>query len=470
MTFQQFNLAIRARWRTLVGVLAAIVTVAIVASLLMPRQYTASTSVVVDVKSPDPVTQAMLPAELSTNYMATQLDILQSPRVAQKVAQALHLQQDPLLQQQWREDTGGRGDFYVWAGERLDKALEVVPSRDSNVIEINFTSRSPAQAAAAANAFAAVYMQTNAELVADPAKTYAGWFEDQTRALRQRIEAAQTKLAQFQRAHGIVGSGDQTDIETSRLQDLSQQLAAAQALESDSVARAGGSRAGAGSLPEVLANPLITSLKTQVALQEAQLQEIGSRLGVNHPSYIEAETNLAALRRREAAEEQRVVQSLGLTSRTSRTRVAGLQTQLQEQRDKVLQLRAVRDQASVLQTDIDTAQRNYDVVTQRLAQASLESQMNHSNVAVLSAATAPLFPSRPRVLLNAAIAVLLGGLIGIGAVLWQELNDQRVRSIEQLALLAGVPVLAMIPRRLQGGRRAVWLPAARAPAPALEWK
>ena len=60
MTLQQFLLILRARWK--VGLLAFALTVAttVTISLLLPKQYTASTAVVVDVKSPDPVSGLML--------------------------------------------------------------------------------------------------------------------------------------------------------------------------------------------------------------------------------------------------------------------------------------------------------------------------------------------------------------------------------------------------------------------------
>jgi len=52
MSLQQFFLILRARWKIALGVLAIVVGTAIAASLLLPKRYTASTAVVVDVKSP----------------------------------------------------------------------------------------------------------------------------------------------------------------------------------------------------------------------------------------------------------------------------------------------------------------------------------------------------------------------------------------------------------------------------------
>ncbi|HEX4023774.1 MAG TPA: chain length determinant protein EpsF [Steroidobacteraceae bacterium] len=480
MTFQQLVLAIRARWKVLIWVLAATVAVAVIVSLAMPRRYTASTSVVVNLGSPNPVTQAQLPADLSGTYLATQLDIIQSPRVAQSVARALHLQQSAQMQQQWDKQAGGRGDFDVWAGQALDKNLEALPAKDSNVITIQYSAGDPVLAAQVANAFAAEYLDTNAQLVADPAKNFTRWFQARTQALRDRVVDAQRALTEFQREHGIVvgetalgaGAGvatDPTDIETARLQELSQELATAQATRADTFARQGAPNASGDDLPEVLQDPLITGLQTQIALQEAQLQQLGRQLGSAHPTYIAAAASLAALRQREAVEVHRVVQSLTMADRSSQARVTELRAQLQAQKARVLKFSTIRNQAAVLQADLDTAQRDYDAVTQRLAQTSLESQMQQTDVSVLTTAAPPLYPSSPRLVLNTAIGVLLGLLLGTGAVLWRELTDQRLRSPEQLVALAGVPVLGIIPQHDDTRQGALWLPGPR-PLPALEWK
>lgn len=55
MTLQQFLLILRARSTLVLSTLFATVVVVLVASLLLPKQYTANAAVVVDVKSPDPI-------------------------------------------------------------------------------------------------------------------------------------------------------------------------------------------------------------------------------------------------------------------------------------------------------------------------------------------------------------------------------------------------------------------------------
>jgi uncharacterized protein involved in exopolysaccharide biosynthesis len=130
----------------------------------------------------------------------------------------------------------------------------------------------------------------------------------------------------------------------------------------------------------------------------------------------------------------------------NRRRESELRASLESQRAKVLRLKAVRDEAAVLQRDVESAQRALDAITQRLTQTSIESQTTSSNVYMLAQATPPMSHSSPNVLRNALIATLGGTLLGLAVCLLWELLDRRVRSVEDAIAVAGLPVLGVMPR------------------------
>ena len=73
MTLQQFLLILRARARIALYIFLATVLTTLVVSLVLPKQFTASTAVVIDVKSPDPIAGMVLPGLISPGYMATEI-------------------------------------------------------------------------------------------------------------------------------------------------------------------------------------------------------------------------------------------------------------------------------------------------------------------------------------------------------------------------------------------------------------
>lgn len=443
MTFQQFLLILKARWLVILLTFVAVVGTTVGVSLVMPKKYSASTAVLVDVKTPDPLLGALMPGMMTPGYMATQIDIIQSERVARRVVRTLKIDQNPSARQQWQDETEGRGSIEAYFAELLGKQLDVNPSRESNVINITYTSSEPQFAAVIANAFAQAYIDTNVELRADPAKQYAGWFDQRTKGLRDALEVSQSKLSQFQRDNGIINADERLDVENARLQELSSQLVAIQALRSESNSRQA-QAANTDTLPEVLQSGIVQSLKAEVARQEAKLKELGSQYGPNHPLVLRAVAEGQTLRQKLDAEIKRVAGGVGTNARVNVQREAEVRAALEAQKKKVLEIKKQRDEITVLQREVENAQKAYDLTAQRLVQTNLESQTQQTNIVVLNPAAEPVSPSSPKVLRNSMFAVFIGSLVAVGFALLLELVNRRVRAPEDIVAALGLPVIGYL--------------------------
>lgn len=461
MTFGQFLSILQARkWAALL-VFFLVVTTTVVVSLLLPKQYDAAASVVVDIK-PDPVSAMAFPGMAMPSFMATQVDILTSNRVALKVLLDLKLGENPNLREQWQTDGEGKGSFEQWLIEILKKNLNVKPSRESNVIEIGYRSPDPRFAAGLANAFAEAFIATTLELRVDPAKQYSTFFVAQSKDSRIALETAQAKLSAFQRDKGIIAADERLDVENARLAELSSQLVQLQAVSSESGSRQQLAQGAQGDrMQEVLSNPLIGGLRADLTRNEARLQELNSKFGDNHPQVVEAKANIAELRTRIDAEIRRVTGGVSVTNTINKQREAQVKRELEAQRSKLLQLKAVRDQGQVLVRELENAQRSYDNVMTRLNQTAMESQANQSYVNLLTTAQPPSDPASPRVLLNIALAIFVGALLAIGVALLLELSTRRVRAPEDVITALGLPVLGVLPKpnakRFVSGKHALLL-------------
>ena len=443
MSFQQFILVIRARWRIAFGIFGFIVVAAVAASLILPKQYTATASVVANAK-PDPVAGIVYPELLSSGYIATQVDIISSERVAKLVVKTLKLDRSPEVQRQWRESTEGRGDLASWLAEGLQKRLVVAPSRDSNVVNISVKWPDPRTAAGLASAFAQAYIDTNVELQVDPARQYASWFDERSRALRTDLEVKQKRLSDYQRQTGIVATDERLDIENARLAELSTELVSIQAQRQDSQSRQRQVKGDNETLPEVLQSPLVSGLWANLSQAEAKLQDIATNLGKNHPDYKTTEAEIASLRDRIAQETAKIVASLSNTTQVNLRRENDISAALDAQKTRVLELKQQHDQAADLQNDVVMAQRNLDAVNQRLAQSSLESQTQQTSVVLLNPAVEPLKHSSPKLFVNTVLGLFLGTILGVGAALFLEIRNPLVRTDAELVQLLSVPVIGKI--------------------------
>ena len=449
MNFSQLIAILRGRARLIISIVAVSLLLGAAVTYILPKRYTAIVALVLDFTEP---MSALLPqALLSNSYIATQVDIVRSPRVARKVVNALKLTQDLVLRQQYEEETRGEGTFEDWLASLLLRNMDVVPTRESRVINILFHAPDANLAAVIGNAFAQAYIDTNLELSVEPAKQNAEWIDRQLMDLRAKVEAAQGKLSAYQQSHGIVGTDERLDIETERLNALSRELSTAQVGAQDAenklkqLREAAASANRFDSVPEILANSFIQSIKSELLRLEAKLQEATQSLGRNHPEYRQIVNDVASLRNKLDAEMDKVISAARTDAALMLSRRDELVKAVDAQKTKVLNIMQRGDELPALMREAEAAQRAYDAGLERSNQQTLQSRLNQTNIAVLNPAVAPLHPSRPRVGLNMGLALFFGLFLGVNAAVLTELRRRRVRLIDDITERSTIPVLGTLP-------------------------
>jgi uncharacterized protein involved in exopolysaccharide biosynthesis len=208
--------------------------------------------------------------------------------------------------------------------------------------------------------------------------------------------------------------------------------------------------------PDIVANPLLQGMKVDLARAESKLADTAQHFGKKHPAYLSSAAEVAVLHDKLAAEAQTAAAAIEQAAQQSARQAAELRRALEQQRDRILQLKRQRDDLDVLKREVDNAQRMYDAGLQRATQVRLESQLDQSNIAILNPAVPPSRAARPRVLLNILVAMVAGCIIGVAAALVAERSDGRVRTSPALEADSGLIVLAEIPRRPRSkGRRSL---------------
>src|SRR6266850_833434 len=447
MNLRQYFFMFRVRWRLAVGILLGTVAIAVPVILMLPKQYTASTSLGVETKSPDFITTLLMPTNL-----ASQEEIIRSERVTRQVIRTLGFDIDPGLRQTWQQ-VSGRGRYEEWLAEVMQRRLTVTPSRrGDNMITIQYRSPSPAEAAAVANAYARHYAEAAIEMKVEPARQYARWFGEQNKKLRADFEAAQARLSAFQREKGIGVRDENLGAEAERLANLAAQLTAAQTVAVDAKGKL---QTGGDALPEVMQNTVIQGLRAEILRQEAKLRDAGANLGANHPQYRAMQAEVAELKVRLEAETRHVVRSVSTTRALSGDKERELKTALEAQRKKLLAMRADRDLLAVLERDVEGAKQAYETAERRFTQVNLESQATQSNVFLIRPAIEPLEPSFPKVKLYILASILFGALLGVATAHALETLDRRVRCVDDVAGLMRMRVLSVVERDASPGTLAL---------------
>lgn len=457
MSFYQIQSVLWARRALILLVAAITVAASLVTIMVLPDTYKASSALILNYKGADPLTGNGSPGQSSSGYLptylSTQLEIIKSPAVAERVVQSL----GPALLPTYRDrfnDGHAPGSGNKAVGERLLRQLQVKPSRESSVITITFSGPDPREAARVANAFANEYRRFNAALEAGPAQIASTYFETQLGDAGRALEAALDNMAKFQQANGIVTQLVGADVDSLRLNELGNQLVTAQAQRMEASSRRRQlAAAEAAESPDITNNPLIQALKIDLSKARVKYQSLSRRFTPDHPTALAAAAEIGSIQTELAQQTGIASKAVVHTAAILTHREQELQSAFDEQKARMFELNHRRTALTMLTKQVESLQRAYDTIAQRLAQTRLQGQSTQSDIGLLNLAMVPQAPSGPTFPMTLAIGALAGLLLGTGVALAREMADRRLRTVVDIQALIGLPVLSTIPA-LSPGRLA----------------
>ncbi|WP_158802012.1 MULTISPECIES: hypothetical protein [unclassified Acidisoma] len=430
---------------------------AAVAVSRMPAMYTASGTVFYDPSGYAPeVLQSILRSDPTTDaVMASQAEILGSLAVAQGVARTLGLANDQDfarsagLQQRTPADPEHRRTVVELA---LLRGLEVVPLNSSRVLQVSFTARKPALAAAIVNSAMDGYIALGLAQKEVALRAADGWLATRAAELSARAQAQDAGIATYRARHGLL-EGVQATLGTEEVSRLSADLIQAENDFATAEARRQAIFHGSGGTAAASLAQSAAILREAAANAEASYDAAAARLGPNHPLLRGLRDQRDALRGAAGAETARVLSGITADARASAARVAALRAELGTLRDKS----AVEAHANValaaMQQDAVATRALLQSVLTRLQQSAQPSLLQAPDARVLSEAVPPLSPSSPKrgLLMSASVAAAV--VLGLGLGWLRELTVTTVRSQEEAEALLGLPCLGTIPALTRRQRR-----------------
>lgn len=229
MSFRLLLDIVKSRFFLIALTFLVTVGVAGVLTFLETPRYVSTTSLVINLESERPFERTAVPAQLSSSYLATQMDIIRSQKVALRVVEEAGLDKDAA----WREayaDSGESGiPLKYWIASQIMENVQAEPLQNSRVVNLSYSALAPAEAARLANAYAQAFIATTLELNVEPARRNAAWFNEQLKQQRARLDAARARIASMQAAKGVASGDEKLTTEMTRLDDISRNLVEAQA-------------------------------------------------------------------------------------------------------------------------------------------------------------------------------------------------------------------------------------------------
>ncbi|WP_291154357.1 GumC family protein [Ensifer sp. SSB1] len=391
-------------------------------ALSTPSIYVAESKLYVD-----PREVRLTDSDLSKQSLATegilalvdsQLEVLRSRTVMEKVAARLDLERDP-------EFAGkGSGDASARVLKKLGEAVQVWRDPKTFIVTVEAQTRNPEKSALIVNRLVETFL-------GEETAAQSGFFQKTTVALDARIkelkaelDAAEKAVEDYKAINDIVGAGGEL-IADKQLLSLSDQVAAARNRIAEAKAKAEASGKVqlndvlTGAYPEEISSLALSELRKQYAATRAQLSALDASLGPRHPQRIAAQQALEASRSEIGNELRRIAAAAGTeldrAQRTEQDLVQQLAVQKARQIDSSAEFVELRE----LQRKAAATRQIYESFLKRAGETREEEKLTAKNIRVISKAEPALQakgPSRKIIVIAATMAGFFAGF-GLGVLL-----------------------------------------------------
>ncbi|WP_336985422.1 polysaccharide biosynthesis tyrosine autokinase [Altererythrobacter aquiaggeris] len=456
---------------TLRGQLVPILVILTIAALLgaiwtmfQTPKYTSAVSLQIDdlagqvLESGDEVQASSSDYDVD-RFLNTQLDVIQSYAVSEKVVETLKLADDQQFLGAMMIDPATMPDDprqkKVIAVSALRSAMIVSLPRQSRIATLAVVSADPVMSAKLADGYGAAIIETNLERKFDSTAYARDFVAEQLAEAKERLELSEGELNAYARQAGLIrlrgdesseSGGTETSITTSSLVQMNQ---AAIDARTKRIETEGRWRVVAASDPmnsrEVMSNATVQNLLTRRADIQAQLEDERTRHLAEHPNVQRLEAQLAVINRQIAGIVSGVRKGVESEYRSALENEQALNRQVAAMKGDTLGEQDRSVQYNLLQREADTNRALYDGLLQRFQELTAAAGVSSSNIALIDKAQVQNAPSSPNLILNILYALFVG-LFAAALYVFVKLQlDDAVRTPENVDTMLGLRTLGIIP-------------------------
>jgi polysaccharide biosynthesis transport protein len=435
-------------WRSRQLLLAAALgglLLAILAGEVQTPQFRART--LLQVAPPAPTSMNVADALMMTGnpirdrqFFNTQLNVLYSRSLAERVIQRLKLSDQPPF-----KGSADPAGLFI-------RHLQVEPIPETFVIDVRVTHPDSNEAALWANTLADVYIDYSIEGQVESAKRAYDWVTERLAETQRTMQEAQDKLLKsYQAQEMFVPEGSVSAVASSisklnddHLQGQTRRIALEAELQEIADMRKRGRNQG--NLPRVAADPMVLELTGKLAALSIDLSRLKEKYKQAHPEIQKLQLQIDQINKARQARAVQIEEGLRAEYRQLQRRDTELREAIEAQKGQaVVQSRKLTELES-LKKQAESANNLYTVLLQKLNETNIASSIQNSNVRLLDRAIVPSTPVSPQKRRIALLGTLIGLLLGMGYVFLRDYVSNTIKDAEDVERYLHLDLLAAVPR------------------------
>jgi exopolysaccharide transport family protein len=293
------------------------------------------------------------------------------------------------------------------------------------VISLGFQSKDPAKTAAIANAYADTYLFEQMQAKYDANQEANRWLNQRLAELQPQVEQAENAVQRYKADHGLLASVG-SSLTEQEISNLNSQLDQAKAdlAEKDARMRTAQQELQSGATGDSLAGPLsspvMSGLRVQQAEASSKVADLQTKYGPRHPEVQRAQRQLTDVNTQISNELARQISNLRGEDAIAAQRVSSLQASLAGAKGTLVGNNAASVELDDLQRRATASSTLYDSLLTRAKQVSTDQGNEQPDARIVSHARIPTAPSSPNKPLYLAVGLLMGLGGGVGSVLLME--------------------------------------------------
>jgi len=484
----------RAKWGIIFITLCSLFVGAYIASQAVPI-YKASSKILADPQAPNADrNEQYIATALVFLYYETQYEIIKSRNIAEVVVDKLGLIEQYKKDQRENKAKKPSGfavsvrefkteisalfssqpttnkkkaaplsdyDIKIMLASAIQSKIEVSGGKQSQIINISYTSDDPQEAADIINAISDAYIQYGLESRLGDVKNTEAWLSDQYAQLKDKLQLSETKLSQYRSQQGLVDTEQQRRIGNSQLQSLNNELIRAQTKLSSAeeqylaVKNVDRNSKAFYSLGPVLQNRTISDMVQNEAQLSQRVNELFERYGEKHPKMIAARSELNSSKGNLQVEVQKVVQNIEKQYKLSKLQVTNITKLIAKSRNDIQSLQTENFSLVSLEREVENNRRIYENFQVSLMEATGKSEYNKSNVHIIDRATVPKAPFKPNIKLIVILAGVFGLFFGVVLAFVREALDNTFKTPDAVEEKLKIATLGITPVVKKGNKSVI---------------